>query len=72
MGISDDKIDKKSIEALGEKFKDLTCTICAELVEKPQQCKNCLHLYCKRCIEEWKKKQNKCPFKCRESALELE
>jgi E3 ubiquitin-protein ligase NRDP1 len=40
---------------------DLTCPICAEMVQKPQECSNCQTLYCTACIEVWAKKSKKCP-----------
>ena len=27
-------------------------------------CMNCLNVYCKKCIDDWSKKNNKCPNRC--------
>ena len=46
-------------------FKDdVTCPICSKLLINPMMCMRCQNVYCKKCIEEWNKKDNKCPNRC--------
>ena len=46
-------------------FKDdINCPICLDILTEPQMCMNCQNVYCKKCIEEWSKRNNKCPNRC--------
>ena len=46
-------------------FKDdIICPICRNILIKPQMCNNCQNVYCRKCIEEWSKRNNKCPNRC--------
>ena len=46
-------------------FKDsITCQICLELMIEPVICLGCQNTFCKKCIENWKKKDGLCPLKC--------
>ena len=46
-------------------FKDsVTCPLCSNILIEPIMCKNCQYVYCKKCIDEYSKKENKCPNKC--------
>ena len=46
-------------------FKDdVTCPICSKLLINPMMCMRCQNVYCKKCIEAWNKKDNKCPNRC--------
>jgi len=46
-------------------FKDsITCQICLELMIEPVICLGCQNTFCKKCIEDWKKKDGLCPLKC--------
>ena len=46
-------------------FKDdIICPICTNILIEPQMCMNCQNTYCKRCIEDWSKKNNQCPNRC--------
>ena len=46
-------------------FKEsIICPICNEILLEPMMCMNCQNVFCKDCIETWKKKDNKCPFRC--------
>lgn len=46
-------------------FKDkIICDLCKKILKEPIICKNCQQNYCKVCIDEWKKKENKCPNNC--------
>ena len=50
-----------------EKFKDdITCSICQHLMIYPVMCMNCMNIYCKKCIEDWKQKGGGCPNQCDE------
>lgn len=42
---------------------ELQCSICTELFIKATTL-NCSHSFCKHCLEEWRRKSNKCPI-CR-------
>ena len=48
----------KEIESLIE------CAICKNIVSEPVQCLNCQNIFCKNCIDSWKKKNKQCPFRC--------
>ena len=41
------------------------CSICQGLVYQPKQCQVCENSFCKMCIDEWLKKKNNCPFRCK-------
>ena len=43
---------------------DIICPICRNILIKPQMCNNCQNVYCRKCIEEWSKRNNKCPNRC--------
>ena len=46
-------------------FKDdINCPICRDILIEPQMCMNCQNVYCRKCIEEWSKRNNKCPNRC--------
>ena len=42
----------------------ITCQICLKILINPFMCMNCQNVYCKNCIEQWEKKNNKCPNRC--------
>ena len=44
--------------------EEIICPICKNIKIDPVMCSNCQNSYCSRCIEEWKKKSQFCPFKC--------
>ena len=46
-------------------FKDLAiCPLCSNILIEPYMCMKCQKVYCKKCIDEWKNKDDKCPNKC--------
>ena len=46
-------------------FKDdVICPICSNILIEPHMCMNCQNTYCKKCIDEWSKKNNQCPNRC--------
>jgi hypothetical protein len=46
-------------------FKDdIICPKCSKIIIEPQMCNNCQNVYCRKCIEEWSKNNNKCPNRC--------
>ena len=44
----------------------IICQICQCIMLEPVMCLNCQNYYCKKCIEDWKKKSQTCPNKCEE------
>ena len=42
--------------------KLVRCPICLASVLSPVRLNCCFHIYCKICIEKWKKNNNKCPL----------
>ena len=48
-----------------ESFQELIiCPICECIMIEPVMCLNCQNNYCKKCIEDWKKKSTSCPNRC--------
>ena len=48
-----------------ESFKDsIICPICLCIIIEPVMCLECQNNFCKKCIEDWKKKDESCPNKC--------
>ena len=46
-------------------FQDMIiCQICQCIMIEPVMCLGCQNYYCKNCIENWKKKSEKCPNRC--------
>ena len=46
-------------------FKEsLICPICTNILIEPVMCMKCQNSYCKRCSEDWSKKNDKCPNRC--------
>ena len=46
-------------------IKDLVnCPICNKIINKPMQCSICENNFCEKCINEYIKKSNTCPFNC--------
>ena len=44
--------------------EEVTCTICLDIKRDPMMCTKCQNSYCNKCIKNWEKKSNQCPFKC--------
>jgi len=44
---------------------DLTCTICMCLLNDPLMCTGCETPFCRKCIENWKTKNDSCPSRCK-------
>ncbi len=40
------------------------CIICLDIIIQPIMCMKCKNVYCERCINNWSKKNNKCPNRC--------
>ena len=60
--INDNTIVKNDLYSV---FQDLiSCPICSNILINPLMCMNCQNVYCKKCIDEWSKKDNKCPNRC--------
>jgi hypothetical protein len=56
--------DPESIESNKLSIEDFICSICT-LLPNPNlsiEDENCGHLFCKKCIDDWMKKSNKCPI----------
>lgn len=44
----------------------LACQICLAILIEPVECKLCENAYCKKCLEDWTKKNpNECPNRCK-------
>ena len=43
----------------------ITCSICCGIIFEPVQCTECENCFCLECINDWKKKSDICPFKCK-------
>jgi hypothetical protein len=67
MGISQDLISPECLTAA----EDFDCIICREFAFDPRVCQRCKKLFCSVCITEWLDKNEKCPFKCSESKMNL-
>lgn len=42
----------------------IECSICLKIISEPMQCSSCQHIFCKNCIDGWKKSHQECPFRC--------
>ena len=48
-------------------FKDsVTCPLCHNILINPIMCMKCDGTFCKKCIDDWEKKNLKCPNNCNE------
>lgn len=47
--------------------EELICVICHSVLSEPVEC-HCRHVFCRRCISEWVRKNNSCPV-CRKRAV---
>ena len=46
-------------------FKDsVECPLCLNILINPHMCMKCQNVYCKKCIDDWTKKSEKCPNRC--------
>lgn len=46
-------------------FKDsIECPLCLGILINPVMCMNCQNVYCKKCVDSWSKKDDKCPNRC--------
>ena len=46
-------------------FKDsVICPICHDIIINPVMCMNCQNSYCQKCIDNWSKRDNRCPNHC--------
>lgn len=47
-------------------FKDfIKCPICQNILINPMICFGCQKAYCKKCIDEWSKNDDRCPNRCK-------
>ena len=42
----------------------MKCHICNKILKNPMMCVNCQGIFCKKCIEKWQEKNEKCPNNC--------
>ena len=42
----------------------ITCNICLDIIIEPTMCMKCQNVYCKECIQNWLKINNRCPNRC--------
>ena len=60
--INDDLVIKNEMYKV---FKDsIICPICLKILINPLMCMKCQKVYCKKCIEQWERRDNKCPNRC--------
>lgn len=52
--------------------KEVICAICQNIVNLPTSCSTCQNLFCKKCIDQWKRSSNKCPMRCNQPYLKLQ
>ena len=46
-------------------FKDsVICPLCLCILIDPIMCMKCQNVYCKKCVKNWEKKEDKCPNRC--------
>ena len=65
-------IDESMIKNMQEYnlIKDeVSCEICSGVLIKSKQCQSCESIYCEKCINEWKNKNNSCPKRCSKIVL---
>lgn len=65
--MENDSISENTVveDAIYLAFKDsLICPICSNILINPLMCMNCQNVYCQKCVDEWSKKDNKCPNRC--------
>ena len=43
----------------------INCSICCSILYDPMICTQCQNCFCLGCINDWKKKSDTCPFKCK-------
>ena len=43
----------------------IICQICQCIMLEPVMCVGCQNYYCKKCIDDWKKKSGVCPNRCK-------
>ena len=54
-------VNQKKFEGIE---KDITCPICQGILNIPYFCNKCQNNFCNICINKWKEKNQKCPFRC--------
>ena len=50
----------------------IICPICTLLMIEPVMCVNCMNHFCKKCTEDWNKKNNTCPNGCQNAILKTQ
>ena len=47
-------------------FKDFVkCPVCHNILINPMMCMGCQKAYCKKCVNEWSKNDDRCPTRCK-------
>jgi hypothetical protein len=53
-------------------FKDtVTCPLCLGILLNPVICMKCQNVFCKKCADDWSKKDSKCPNRCVEPNYQI-
>ena len=64
---NDLEIDESMIKNIQEYnlIKDeIICEICYGILINPKICQSCESVFCEKCINNWKNKNNSCPKRC--------
>jgi len=72
---TEDGIEEKRIanaEAVANLTGNLICIICTKIVWKPISCSKCQNIFCRSCLENWKKIQKDLILKCPNGCSPLE
>lgn len=64
----EDYINENTVinDEIYKEVKDsIICLICQNIIINPLMCMICKNTFCKKCINQWTKRDPKCPIKCK-------